>query len=290
MTYARLTPSRVARRVAAEAGRAAHARRQLAVDRRFVFRGDLVFDVGANVGERTASFVKIGARVVAVEPQPGLAEVLRERFPQAEVTIEQVALGAEAGSASMAICSAAPTISTLNPAAWRRGRFSDYSFDRVEQVTVRTLDELIAEHGAPAYCKIDVEGFEHEVLRGLSSPIRVVSFEWTAEVLELAEEAVALLKALDPGVEFNLSVGGAPALALGKWGGADAVLRHARGAGPEGWGTSTPERGHSRPRRTVRATCARRAAWAARRRAAPGRGRSVAAASRSAASTRQIRS
>src|SRR2546423_15434440 len=43
----------------------------------FVHPGDLVFDVGAHVGDRVAAFRRLGARVVAVEPQPGLVRKLK---------------------------------------------------------------------------------------------------------------------------------------------------------------------------------------------------------------------
>ncbi|HRD74433.1 MAG TPA: hypothetical protein PK264_00620 [Hyphomicrobiaceae bacterium] len=43
---------------------------------RFVKPGDLAFDIGAHVGDRTASFLRLGARVVALEPQGGPAAVL----------------------------------------------------------------------------------------------------------------------------------------------------------------------------------------------------------------------
>ena len=44
---------------------------------RFVKAGDLAFDIGAHVGDRIASFRRLGARVVALEPQPGPARAIR---------------------------------------------------------------------------------------------------------------------------------------------------------------------------------------------------------------------
>jgi hypothetical protein len=45
------------------------------------------------------------------------------------------------------------------------------------EVAVTTLDDLIKSYGEPAFCKIDVEGFEEDVLAGLTRPLRGLSFE-----------------------------------------------------------------------------------------------------------------
>ena len=52
----------------------------------FVRRGDLVFDVGAHVGDRVASFRRLGARVVAVEPQPAMVKVLELFYGRAPMS------------------------------------------------------------------------------------------------------------------------------------------------------------------------------------------------------------
>src|SRR6185312_12615461 len=64
----------------------------------FVRPGDLVFDVGAHVGDRVASFCRLGARVVAVEPQPAMIRALRLLYGLSEsIAIEAVAVGREPG-------------------------------------------------------------------------------------------------------------------------------------------------------------------------------------------------
>ena len=71
--------------------------RRAAMDRlygRFIVRGDLVFDVGAHVGDRIAAFRRLGARVVAVEPQPALVRTLKLLYGRDRaVAIEPVAVG-----------------------------------------------------------------------------------------------------------------------------------------------------------------------------------------------------
>src|SRR5882672_10599822 len=71
---------------------------------RFVQPGDLVFDVGAHVGDRIAAFRRLGARVVACEPNPPLVKTLRLIYGRdASVTVEPVAVGAAPGEIEMKI-------------------------------------------------------------------------------------------------------------------------------------------------------------------------------------------
>lgn len=167
----------------------------------------LVYDVGANRGDKAALYRRLGYRVVAIEPQPGVFDDLQERFARdRRTTTLAVAAGAAPGTATLHICSAAPTISTLSD-AWQQGRFGDdYTWDQTARVPVVPLSALFAEHGVPRYLKIDVEGFEHDVLAGLPAPLApgtVLSLEYTAEgraqahrcldrLLELGATAFAL--------------------------------------------------------------------------------------------------
>jgi hypothetical protein len=81
---------------------------------------------------------------------------------------------------------------------------------------VTTLDALIAAHGVPRLVKIDVEGFEAEVLAGLSRPVPWVAFEYLPAALDRAEACTARLSALGR-YDFNVVRGEAGALALAEW-------------------------------------------------------------------------
>ncbi len=166
----------------------------------FVGPGDIAFDVGANVGNRTKVFLRLGARVVAVEPQTSCASLLDEAFGREPgfILIRQ-ALGAAAGMAELQLCEAT-TIASMSP-AWAKavrssGRFAAYHWERAERVPVTTLDALIEHHGEPAFIKIDVEGFELEVLKGLSRPVRALSFEFTPECADAALACMERLESL----------------------------------------------------------------------------------------------
>jgi len=77
----------------------------------FIRPGDLVFDVGAHVGDRVASFHRLGARVVAVEPQPSMVRALRLLYGRSKsVAIEALAVGREPGRARMLINVDNPTV------------------------------------------------------------------------------------------------------------------------------------------------------------------------------------
>ncbi|HLI22317.1 MAG TPA: FkbM family methyltransferase [Stellaceae bacterium] len=192
--------------------------------RQFVRPGDLCFDIGAHLGDRTAHFLGLGARVVAVEPQPRFVAGLRRRFgDHPRVTLVAAALGAAPGRASLAIDPAHPTVATLSPDYMREAGGSR-GFRRVKwreriDVDVTTLDALIAAHGAPQFCKIDVEGYEHAVLEGLSRPLPALSLEYLPAALDPALIAIARLNRL--GVyRFNRSPGETMALAIPRWLGA----------------------------------------------------------------------
>ncbi len=201
--------------------RPGRARRMMDFYAGFVHPGALCLDVGAHVGDRLAAFRGLGARVVAVEPQPHLARLLR-RFhgSDPDVTILEVALGSAPGEAELRINRRNPTLSSLSP-AWlgtvaASPRFPGERWDRIVRVPLVTLDTLIAEYGVPAFAKIDVEGFEQEVLAGLSHPLPALSFEVLPETAEAAVACVWRVAALGP-YRFNISPGESFAWGLRDW-------------------------------------------------------------------------
>jgi FkbM family methyltransferase len=181
----------------------------------FVAAGDLCFDIGANIGNRTEILRDLGARVVSLEPQGPCVVELHRRFGDDEaVVIVPSAVGGSPGIAEISVCDDDSTIATMSSRWQNEGRFSDRTWTKSESVPVTTMDRLIAEHGSPSFCKIDVEGFEKQVLEGLSSPLRCVSFEFTREFLDDARTCVDLLQSLGP-VEANASFGETMELAGG---------------------------------------------------------------------------
>ena len=200
----------------------------------FVGPGDLVFDIGAHAGNRTRSFAALGCRVVAVEPQPDFARLLRAiatRSPR--IQIVEAAVGASPGHATLLISDRTPTVTTL-VATWRDARAHDPDFAGVRwnrhiEVESTTLDALIARFGAPAFVKIDVEGAEPAVLAGLTRAVPALSFEYLPRALDEVEQSIARLSALGS-YRFNWSSGESYMLAASRWMDALELLANLRAA------------------------------------------------------------
>ncbi|PWJ22436.1 FkbM family methyltransferase [Jannaschia seohaensis] len=198
--------------------RARTARMDL-LNARFVRSGGLAFDIGAHLGDRTDSFLRLGASVVALEPQPRLFRALRllhGRKPGA--TLIQAAAGARPGEIDLLVNSANPTVSTASPALVAAARDAEgwrgEVWDRRLTVPVTTLDALIAAHGLPDFVKIDVEGHEAEVLSGLSTPLPALSFEITTIQRDVAVACLDRMERLGR-YDYALSLG--ESHALGPW-------------------------------------------------------------------------
>jgi FkbM family methyltransferase len=194
-----------------------------------VGEGDLVFDVGAHLGDRTFAFAALGARVVAFEPQPNIVRWLRRIVrDDPRITVRAEAVGREEGTARLTISRRNPTVSTMS-GRWR-GRvteanpgFRSVRWDETVEVPVVTLDALIDTYGTPSFCKIDVEGHEPEVLAGLTRPVPAVSVEFVAG--DLAATALCVRRLADLAVyEFNVVLGEGRDFLWARWQAPEAVM------------------------------------------------------------------
>jgi len=183
--------------------------------------GALCFDIGAHAGNRTASWRRLGARVVAVEPQPDFARLLRWLFGRdAGVTLVAAAVDGREGEIELHLSPATPTVTTASRdfiADTRAiGSFKDVRWPERVTVPAVTLDRLIAEHGRPDFIKIDIEGLEEAALEGLSQPVALLSFEFLAGAVPRAKAALRRLDRLGDW-RFNLSRGESLAFEFEAW-------------------------------------------------------------------------
>lgn len=192
--------------------------------RQFVAPNDLVFDIGANMGNRVETFVSLGAQVVAVEPQSMCVAYLRRWYGRKPVTVVPRGVGSAPGTAILHL-STAHTLATFSQnyiaEATAAGLNAGHQWNATEEVQVCTLDHLISEYGNPRFCKIDVEGFELEVLRGVSQPLESLSFEFHAD-LDDANGCIAQLETLGR-YRYNFALDESMHLALPKWADAESL-------------------------------------------------------------------
>jgi FkbM family methyltransferase len=207
--------------------------------RQFVGNGDLAFDIGAHVGDRTRLLLRAGARVVAVEPQPALRlKFERLLADDPRVTLVSDAVGAEPGEAELRWPKQALPVASMSTEWIERvrtsGRF-DAEWDDHVRVRVTTLDLLIERYGVPSFSKIDVEGYEETVLRGLSRPIPALSIEFTPEYLDSTERSLLRLAELGD-YRFEYGLGESLELVAQRWLTRDDLLSRLRDCDPRAFG------------------------------------------------------
>jgi FkbM family methyltransferase len=175
----------------------------------FLKKGDICFDVGANLGNRSEVFLHLGAKVIAVEPQKDCIKYLSIKYGN-KLTIEKYGLGPIEEERTMYINDES-IISSFDK-EWvdevQVGRFKRFKFSQTAEIKMTTLDKLIEKHGRPSFCKIDVEGFELQVLKGLTQPLPCISIEYMApEFKQKSIDCLNYLYQLDNQILINYSVG-----------------------------------------------------------------------------------
>jgi FkbM family methyltransferase len=195
-------------------------------------RDDLIFDIGANMGEKTDVFLKLGARVVSVEPDGACRAILQDRFLEYRlrprpVTVVGKAVSDKIGTEQMWIDGPGSAVNTISrkwadelkehKQDFKHGHYG-LDFSRSEQVETTTVEELIRVHGLPYFIKIDVEGHELSVLSGLQRPVPLLSFEVNLRAFrQEGIECVRILHRLEPDGSFNYTPDCSSGLVLKGW-------------------------------------------------------------------------
>jgi FkbM family methyltransferase len=187
----------------------------------FIHPGDLCFDIGAHLGDRVRAWSRLGARVIALEPHPGMMSWLQRWYGhQPNIRLIEQAVGTQVGNTTLSISRLTPSVSTISrewlTTVQHNRRFVGARWDEEILVTVTTLDALISQYGRPAFCKVDVEGAELEVLQGLSHTLPALSFEYIPAKIDTALGCIQRLDQLGH-YEYNWRVSEFPRLRSPAW-------------------------------------------------------------------------
>jgi FkbM family methyltransferase len=201
--------------------------------------GDLIFDIGANEGFKTDLFLRLGARVVAIEPDETNQSILREKFARFRLVRKPVVIVGKAvsdnsRSETMWVDGPGSAVNTLsqkwasalntNKARHAHGHHG-LDFARQRTVETTTLEQLMCAHGMPMFIKIDVEGYELNVIRGLQRPVPYLSFEVNLpEFRPEGLQCVEILARLAAAGKFNYAVECERGMVLERWLSADEFL------------------------------------------------------------------
>ena len=199
----------------------------------FLKEGSLFFDIGANYGNRIEPLVNEPIKIIAIEPQIECVRFLQKRFGK-KITVLQNGVGKTMDSKLMYIATNANILSSFSKdwidSTKNSGRFSAIKWDKTRTIEMVTLDYLIATYGKPDFVKIDVEGFELEVLQGLTQTFKTLSIEYT--VPERSEELLACLLYLNnltqQQAQYNYCITENTNFALPNWVSYDQMLHEVK--------------------------------------------------------------
>lgn len=146
----------------------------------------LMFDIGANRGDAVVAGLNKGYKVIALEPGPKIFSELVKNFIYSENVVPLKFAVSEKDNESVEFYEAQEDgLSTLNK-EWLTGDTMPYNgkpFRTVVSNTI-TIDTLASIYGNPDLIKIDVEGAEWVVFRGMTKKYGTIAFEWTDVTLD----------------------------------------------------------------------------------------------------------
>jgi FkbM family methyltransferase len=192
-----------------------------------------VFDIGANVGEHSSTFLSLGAHVVAVEPNPSCCKRIRALGHARRLTVRCEAVGHHQGEVMLFLGDHSGHSTVSEEWIQKVSRIdSGYSWKSAINCPVITMDRIRQEHGNPDFVKIDVEGYEASVLYGMSFRPSVLSFEFHAFAPEYLRQFLTL-PIFESACTFNVALGDSWEFVWPGWRGKEEVINYVSGL-PEG--------------------------------------------------------
>jgi FkbM family methyltransferase len=162
---------------------------------------NLIFDIGANQGNFTYELLKTypTLHAVAIEANPHLIDTLRHQLGNnTNITVLNKVVTATPGEEMpFYVCVTVDTISTVDLDWINNSRFStEHRYAEPINISTTSLDQLINEYGLPDLIKVDVEGHELAVMKGLTQKVRTICFEWAEEKYEELNQTAKHLQSL----------------------------------------------------------------------------------------------
>jgi FkbM family methyltransferase len=175
----------------------------------------LVFDIGANKGNKVKAFLKMGFEVIAVEPERKALSTIRWRYGHnKKVTILDNGVSDKEATLTIHIAANRSGLNTVSE-KWvdslekeRSNRWhKKHAFKKKYDIKAVTLNQLFQQYGVPYFIKIDVEGYEKSVIKGMSQLPSFLSFETNLpEFLEETIECIRHIHSINEKVVFNYSI------------------------------------------------------------------------------------
>lgn len=184
-----------------------------------LFKNDLCFDIGANIGKKSKLMLLVGAKVIAFEPQSSCWKSL-DNIKHPNFKYFPFAVGATNDEKKLNLSNHSE-VASLSEKFIERYTTNDVYWNNQEKVQVKSLDCLINEYGLPNYCKIDVEGYELEILSNLTYKIPLIEFEFTEKFID---ETIKILEILDKyNYQYNYILNENLEFQLTKWVSSDEI-------------------------------------------------------------------
>tara|TARA_A100001015_G_scaffold314803_1_gene425089 strand:- start:613 stop:1350 length:738 start_codon:yes stop_codon:yes gene_type:complete len=145
--------------------------------KKFLDKESMIFDLGANLGDKTHIFLKFSKKVICYEPENKMFNILSHRFKTKRVVVNKKIISNKEKNLKFLIPKDNEAYSTINEKSLKQ--FKHISKNKISSQIKKstTINKEITKFGKPNYIKIDCEGAEKKILENLNFKIKIISFE-----------------------------------------------------------------------------------------------------------------